>query len=154
MASRDLMHVHPAMRPQVCAWLAKCAAEGLGVIVVCTYRSDAEQAAEFARGRTVSSGIDVTDKRPLGRTVTSARPGQSAHNFVLNGIPAALAVDYGVIVNGRYDREGKHPHWRKAGELAQTFDLDWYGAPGAPFFEMPHVQSPLWLQLKPKPGAD
>lgn len=54
--------------------MALCDQSGLDVLVYCTLRTHAEQAALFASGRTVPGAI-----------LTNAGPGQSLHNPDANG---------------------------------------------------------------------
>lgn len=130
MASRDPKHLHKDLQPLYAEFQKRCDAAGLHVFLVCTYRSGKEQDELYAQGRT----------KP-GRIVTRARAGQSAHNAVdENGRPAARAFDIGVLLNGRYDGAGKSPDWAKAGKIGQDVGLNWYGAKGAVFHEMPHFE--------------
>lgn len=70
--------------------LAECEAQGLDVLVTCTWRSDEEQESLYAQGRT----------KP-GRRVTNARAGQSAHNYTINGVRAALGMDIVPMRHGK-----------------------------------------------------
>lgn len=132
MASRKIEDLRPDLQPVALEFLRRCTAlevNGVDIIFTCTYRSNDEQAALYASGRT----------KP-GPILTHAEPGVSAHNFTLNGKPAARAFDYGVIVNGKYDAQGVHPAWAQAGRIAMELGLNWYGKPGAKFREMPHCE--------------
>ena len=131
MASRQIEDLHPDLQGKAKQFLFLCEQQipDAEIIIVCTYRSDLEQAQLYALGRT----------KP-GNVVTRAKPGQSAHNATLDGRPAARAFDFGVIVGGKYDAAGKHPAWEQAGQIAMNLGLNWYGRPGAPFREMPHCQ--------------
>lgn len=141
MASRSIEHLHPNLQSLCRAFLHRCEEAGLNVIITCTYRTNAEQEQLYALGRTVKSHIGPFKARfPLGRTVTKARAGQSAHNFSIAGVPAAKAFDIGVLVNGKYDDSGMHPDWQAAGKIGMALGLKWYGAPGSPFRELPHFE--------------
>lgn len=133
MASRALTDLRPEVRPLVDAFLDACAAAEIDVLVTCTLRSNAEQAALYARGRTAA---------PLGHqyVVTDAPPGRSAHNY-------GLAIDVVPIVDGKPDWNGADPIWHRLGELGQEAGLEWAGEPGFPFPEMPHFQHPTWRVL-------
>lgn len=145
MASRAIKDLHPDLQFICAEFIKKCSEQGADIILTCTYRSNEEQDREFARGRTVSSGIDVVPViRPLGRIVTNARAGQSAHNFTINGKPAAKAFDIVPVVNGRAIWAVKHPAWQIAGKIGQDLGLVWYGAPGSHFREMPHFEMRDW----------
>lgn len=139
MASRAITDLHPSLQPLALNFLSKCAARGLDVMVTCTYRSNEEQAAIYAQGRT----------KP-GPIVTRAKPGQSKHNAVDEyGQPAAEAFDVVPLLHGKpiYEdpRDADHDWtndwgWRVVGEVAEEVGIDWYGRPGSPFREAPHLQ--------------
>lgn len=124
--SRNLDDLRPEVRPMVDTFLAGCAVAGLDILVTCTLRTEAEQAALYAQGRTA-----------VGHIVTNAKPGQSAHNY-------GLALDVVPIVNGKPDWDGGHPVWQQVGALGQAAGLQWLGAPGSPFKEEAHFQHPDW----------
>lgn len=126
MASRSFDDLQPQFRARFTAW-HKAAEEAAGVplLITCTYRSNAEQDALYAIGRT----------KP-GRKVTNAKAGESAHNF-------GLALDFVPLENGKPVWDGEHPAWRAAGNLAPSFGLEWAGT-WARFREFPHVQVPNW----------
>lgn len=126
MSSRSLDDLRPEVRPLVDAFLASCASAGLDALVTCTLRSNAEQAALYAQGRTVP-----------GKIVTKALPGQSAHNY-------GLAIDIVPIVNGKADWDVEHPIWPQLGQLGEAAGLEWAGAPDFPFHELAHFQMPNW----------
>ena len=108
------------------------------MLIVCTYRSGAEQDALYAIGRT----------KP-GARVTNAKAGQSAHNHTLDGKPAAKAFDAVPLLHGRpiwedpRDKDADWSNdfgWKVMGEVAAELGLVWYGRPGAAFREAPHFQ--------------
>jgi peptidoglycan L-alanyl-D-glutamate endopeptidase CwlK len=127
--SRSLDDLRPEVRPMVDAFLAACAAAGIEILITCTSRTLAEQAALYAQGRTTP-----------GRIVTNAKPGQSAHNF-------GLALDVVPIVNGKPDWHGEDYVWKEVGNLGETHGLQWLGAPGSKFIEQAHFQHPDWVSL-------
>lgn len=129
MASRDLNALRPVMRPMVDPWLDSCAAAGIDVLVTCTYRSYDEQTSLYAQGRTTPGPI-----------VTYAKAGQSAHNY-------GLAIDVVPVINGKPDWNGGDPVWQQIGGMGQAQGLEWYGAPGSLFKELPHFQHPNWKIL-------
>lgn len=140
MASRRTSDLHPVMQVKASQFVAEAAARGVEVLIYCTYRSNAEQDELYAMGRTTKSNVGVSLLRPLGKVVTKARGGQSAHNFTLNGKPAAKAWDCVVTISGKPDWSGQHPHWKILGEIAADLGLNWYGRKGAPFYELCHFQ--------------
>lgn len=127
--SHSLDDLRPEIRPMVDGFLADCRAAGLDVLVTCTARTLAEQAALYAQGRTTP-----------GRKVTNAKPGQSAHNY-------GLAIDVVPLVNGKPDWEGDDPCWQVLGQIGQARGLQWFGAPDSPYKEEPHFQLPNWRAL-------
>lgn len=129
MASRNIEDLHPLLQPLCLDFLAQAQEQGVEVLVTCTYRSNAEQDALYEQGRT----------KP-GPIVTRARGGQSAHNFTIDGKPAAKAYDICPLVNGKCMWRGTHPSWQILGKIGMDLGLNWYGAPGSKFFEMPHFQ--------------
>jgi len=124
--SRDLDLLHSLVRPKVDAFIEKVKDAGIDMIITCTKRTNAEQALLYAQGRTTPGAI-----------VTNARPGQSAHNW-------GFAIDVVPIVNGKADWNGRDLVWQEIGKIGQSCGLEWYGAPGAKFPELPHFQLPAW----------
>jgi peptidoglycan L-alanyl-D-glutamate endopeptidase CwlK len=98
VSSRKITDCHPVLQSLVQRFLENCTRAGLDVLITCTWRSPEEQSALYAQGRT----------KP-GKIVTNAQAGQSAHNYVLNGLPAALAIDVVPLRNGK-------PVWGLAGD--------------------------------------
>lgn len=123
MASRKIEHLCPELRPLAEAWKRQCEAEGLNVIIICTYRDNAEQAACYASG------------------ASNCKPGQSEHNKTdATGQPAARAWDMGVIEHGKYVGNGSHPHYKRAGEIAESLGLEWAGRWTGKLKETAHIQ--------------
>lgn len=138
MPSRYILDLHPDLQPLALAFLARCSARQVDVLIVCTYRSGAEQDALYAIGRT----------KP-GTRVTNAKAGQSAHNYTIGGRPAAKAFDAVPLLHGKpiwedpRDADGDWSNdfgWRVMGEVAAELGLVWYGRPGSAFREAPHFQ--------------
>ena len=130
MSSRKLTDLHPLMQPMVTRFLANARAAGIDLLVTCTYRSNEEQAALYAIGRT----------KP-GRIVTNAKPGRSTHNNTLNGKPAALAVDVVPLRDGKPVWSASDPVWKRVGEIGEKVGLEWAGR-WTTFREFPHFQHP------------
>jgi peptidoglycan L-alanyl-D-glutamate endopeptidase CwlK len=129
MASRSFDTLAPQFRDRFKAWhVAAQEAAGCDLLVTCTYRSPEEQDALYAIGRT----------KP-GRKVTNAKAGQSAHNY-------GLALDFVPMENGKPVWDEGHNAWRKAGNLAPSFGLEWAGT-WPTFREYPHVQVHNWKEL-------
>ncbi|MBB5017408.1 peptidoglycan L-alanyl-D-glutamate endopeptidase CwlK [Chitinivorax tropicus] len=130
MPSRLIEDLHPDLQPLCREFLKRCQAAGLDILITCTYRSRAEQDQLYAQGRDGNTGARVTN----------ARGGQSAHNFTLQGRPAARAFDIVPMVGGKPMWRATHPAWQQAGAIGMTLGLNWYGRPGAPFREYPHFE--------------
>lgn len=155
MASRVLTDLSPSMQGHAVNFLHACAGDtwlqhnGISVIVICTYRSNEEQDALYAQGRTKPGSI-----------VTNARAGQSAHNVkMLSGRPSAEAFDFLPLRNGKPvwgtkgngidddpsdDERDDLEVWQRCGQHAVGLGLKWFGSPGSAFHEQPHCQSPTW----------
>jgi peptidoglycan L-alanyl-D-glutamate endopeptidase CwlK len=129
MSSRSLDDLDPRVRPKVDGFLAAGKAADIDILVTCTLRSNADQAALWAQGRTAP-----------GKIVTKALPGQSAHNY-------GLAIDVVPIVNGKPDWDGVHPIWQQIGALGVAAGLEWAGAPDFPFHEWAHFQMANWREV-------
>ncbi len=129
MASRKIEDLHPDLQPKARAFVAECGAEGIDVLVYCTYRSDAEQDDLYALGRT----------KP-GKIVTKLPGGKSDHNFTINGKPAAKAFDAAPerLVNGRKEVIWNDPElWKIMGQVAERVGLKW-GGNWKKFKDQPH----------------
>lgn len=123
--SRSLDELHPVVRERVDEFLARCADEGIDLLVTSTYRDHASQDALYAQGRAVP-----------GPVVTNARAGYSWHNWrcavdvvpMRNGKPVwgtSTAVDRGL--------------WERVGEIGEACGLEW-AARWKTFPEMAHFQ--------------
>ncbi|KZE34164.1 M15 family metallopeptidase [Crenobacter luteus] len=129
MASRRIEDLHPDLQPLAQTFQRRCADAGVDVLIYCTWRSGQEQDELYAQGRS----------KP-GPRVTNARAGQSAHNFTIQGRPAARAFDAVPLVGGKPMWDASHPHWQVMGKIGADLGLNWYGRPSAPFREFPHFE--------------
>lgn len=146
MPSRLITDLHPAVQVMARCCLVKWREAGLDVLITCTFRSAQEQAELYAIGRT----------KP-GRIVTNARPGQSSHNFRVDGRPASLAFDvvpkrdgtvlvWGTKGNG-IDDDPTDDHtddlelWQRVAAVAKGCGLAWAGE-WTRFREFPHFEHP------------
>lgn len=131
MASRDLRDLAPDVERMARAMLEECAASGVDLLIYCTYRSASEQAALYASGRTVP-----------GPVLTQARPGESMHNAMIDGRPAARAFDAVPLVAGRpsWGTDGQAGRlWERVGAIGEACGLEWAGR-WPKFREFPHFQ--------------
>ena len=87
----DRSLLYPPFFDRWCLVLDRCAARGAYYFMQQGTRTYAEQANEYAIGRTVQNRSGKPEDAPgtgphgLGRPVTNARPGQGAHNFGMGG---------------------------------------------------------------------
>jgi peptidoglycan L-alanyl-D-glutamate endopeptidase CwlK len=113
MASRDIDDLTPHMRELTVKFLDKAAQEHIDVLIYCTMRSNEEQDALYAIGRTKPGSI-----------VTNARAGQSSHNPDKTG--KARAFDCVPMLHGK-------PQWNdrdtylKLGLIGESVGLKWAG---------------------------
>lgn len=119
--SRLIADLLPTVAARANSALAECKTAGLGVLVTCTYRSDDEQNALYAQGRT----------KP-GPKVTNAKAGQSFHQY-------RVALDLYPLINGKPDFSGKAPEWREIATIFKKHGFEW-AYEWKRFKEMPHFQ--------------
>lgn len=117
------------MQPLVQQFLKEAKKAGIDLLVTDGYRSNAEQDALYAQGRT----------KP-GKIVTNARGGQSFHNY-------GLAIDVVDRVRGYNGTD-----WKKLGEIARSIGLEHGVIPGTKygdgsFFDAPHFQFTRGLSI-------
>lgn len=131
MSSRSLDDLDARFRPLVDAFIAACTAQSFEVLIYCTYRSNPEQDALYAQGRTAP-----------GHIITNAQAGQSAHNY-------RLAFDGCPMMGGKplWDERLSGPHWSKYGQLATECGMEWGGNWTGSLIEGPHCQMPHWKTL-------
>lgn len=112
MSSRKIEDLRPDVASMARTMLTACDAAGVPVVVACTYRSNDEQAALYAQGRTTS-----------GRIVTHARAGQSGHN-------KRQALDVYPLQNGKLagmDNPDGRALWARLGAIGKAAGFDWGG---------------------------
>jgi peptidoglycan LD-endopeptidase CwlK len=139
--SRDVNSLLPAVRDKALHHQSLCAAEEITVIFTSTLRDYDCQAAIYAKGRTVC-GPDATPDRPMGRTLTNAKPGESFHQF-------RVAYDLAILQAGRCIWDD-HPEgaalWSRVGHLGELAGLEWAGR-WTSFRELAHFQDTGGLTL-------
>ena len=128
--SRSIDDLHVAVQGMATRFLMMTKVAGIDVLITCTWRSEAEQAALYAQGRTTP-----------GKIVTRARPGQSMHNCVVAGRPASLAFDVVPMRNGKPVWAASDPLWQQLGDIGEKCGLEWAGR-WKSFREYPHFQHP------------
>lgn len=118
---QEIFDRYPGFYQPLRDWFEKLQVEHPEAHISCAGRGEIEQEDAFILGR------------------TRARFGQSAHNY-------NCAIDIFVMQKGLniYDRD-----WFNSVIAPRiTAELEWYGAPRAKFFELPHVQLRGWKKLK------
>ena len=128
MPSRKIEDLHPDLQPLAKEFIRLCALKQCDVLIICTYRSNEEQAELYSQGRS----------KP-GKIVTHAPPGSSKHNFTVDGKPAAKAFDVVPLVDGKAEWNTGSPKWKIIGEVARFLRLQW-GGDWASFKDYPHVE--------------
>jgi peptidoglycan L-alanyl-D-glutamate endopeptidase CwlK len=131
MASRSLAHLNPETRRRAEDFVAKCAGEGVDVLIYCTYRSPQEQDMLYAQGRT-TAGPNPRASKPMGDIVTNARAGQSWHNY-------GAAFDFVPLVNGKAAWNDKNLY-ASCGKIAEALGLEWAGRWTGSLRETAHCQ--------------
>lgn len=131
ISSRSLDDLHPKVRSMARKLLARCAKEGIDLLVTSTYRDAESQNALYAKGRTVP-----------GKKVTNARAGESLHNYRVAFDVVPLRA--GKPVWGTSGEDGKL--WNRVGQIGEACGLEWAGR-WKSFKEFPHFQYTGGLKL-------
>jgi peptidoglycan L-alanyl-D-glutamate endopeptidase CwlK len=121
-SSRNLNDLLPEVREAALRHIELCSKEGIDLLVYCTYRNDAAQAVEYAKGRSAP-----------GRITTNARPGESMHNW-------RAAYDCVPLINGKADWDSKR--WPLIGQLGEDAGLAWAGRWSGKLKETAHFELP------------
>jgi len=138
MSSRKITDCHPLLQPLVQDFLHNCTMAGIDILITTTWRSPREQDELYAQGRT----------KP-GPKVTNARAGQSAHNNMLNGLPASLAIDVVPMRSGKPvwgTRGDDLVLWQKVVKAGEDAGLE-SASKWATFKEWPHFQHRKYKEL-------
>lgn len=139
ITSRNTADLYKPVRTRVEAFVRECAREGIDLLITCTYRDNEAQDALYAQGRTTPGNI-----------VTSARGGQSMHNY-------HCAVDVVPMRNGKcvWSTKGNDGAlWRKVGMIGESCGLEWAGRWTGKLKEMAHFQFTAGLTLAQLQAGD
>lgn len=142
MPSRNPDDLNPTVKSAMIKLCGLAAENGITVKVICTHRSDEEQQLRYEQGRT----------RP-GAKVTNAKAGQSPHNVIKDGRPAALAFDVMLYVGKRIVRTATPSDlaiWNKVGGMAADFGLKWGGNFTGNFKDYAHIEIINWRNYAKK----
>ena len=116
MSSRNLTDLCPEIRILCLQWQDKVKEAGHDAVIICTWRSPAEQIQAYKAGKS---------KRIHG-----------PHNYVdANGNPSSRAFDFCVLVNGKItwstsldnDKDGT-PDYEELGKIGEGLGLEWGGS--------------------------
>ncbi|MBX9866097.1 MAG: M15 family metallopeptidase [Burkholderiales bacterium] len=125
--SKDINDLHPKVKALAELFIAKCAEQGVKVIITSTYRDAESQNALYAQGRTAT-----------GKIVTNAKAGQSFHNY-------KVAFDFAPVIGGQIPWNDTKL-FNKCGEIAESVGLEWVGR-WQSFKELAHCQFTSGLTL-------
>lgn len=124
ITSRSIDDLHPPVAERARKLLDLCDAEGIDLLVTCTYRDHEAQERLYAQGRTLP-----------GKIVTWVHGGDSWHNW-------RRAFDVVPMRNGKpvWGTRGEDRKiWLRVGEIGTSLGLEWGGNwPRHPDF--PHFQ--------------
>lgn len=103
----NIRTLRPEIQPLAEELVARCAAEGIPLIVTVGTRTNEQQDKIYAQGRTPGNN------QPLA---TGAKGGQSKHNY-------GVAFDTAIIVNGKESQS--RALWEKVGAIGEEIGLAW-----------------------------
>lgn len=127
MNNRNLEDLSDDVKYMALAFIDSCKREGIDVLIYCTLRSNEEQDALYAQGRTTP-----------GKIRTNARAGQSAHNPDKSG--KSRAFDCCPMLYGKPEWNTSSPLWMKMGVIGESVGLEWSGRWNGKLREMAHFQ--------------
>ena len=127
--SRNIEDLHPKLQELANEFLKACAAKNFPVKIYFTFRSNAEQDALYAQGRTVP-----------GKIVTNAKGGESYHNYGLAFDAAPLNEDLTIDWSGGINYE-------IMGRIGELVGLEW-GGKWKSFVDKPHMQYTFGLSIQ------
>lgn len=120
------------VKEKVLQIIEKAYSEGIYVLVTDGYRSNAEQDALYAIGRT----------KP-GKIVTKAKGGQSNHNFGI-AVDFCLTNEAGTIANYTVNSD-----WRRVATIAKSMGFAW-GGDWKGFVDNPHLEYTGKITVEPE----
>lgn len=130
---RQIATLHPELQPYAVAVTTALREAGLPAVVVEGYRSQARQAALFAKGQL---------KNDLLSPVTLLSDAARAVTMTLNSKHTArLAWDTAFLVNGRITWDVPNDWWDYLGEVGESYGLRW-GGRWKRLRDRPHLEVP------------
>lgn len=131
MSSRDLNDLRDDVHSMSVSHKQLCKAAGIDLLIYCTLRPDADQAALYAIGRTIP-----------GKKVTNARAGESNHNPDKDGKSRAYdccPLRYGKPVWSAKSKEDA-ALWAEVGRIGESVGLAWAGRWAGNLKELCHFE--------------
>jgi peptidoglycan L-alanyl-D-glutamate endopeptidase CwlK len=122
---RGLDKLHPEVRAKAERLSALCRDSGLPLLVTETWRTEEEQDALYAKGRTAP-----------GKVVTNCKYPYSAHCW-------GVAFDFCRNVKGR-EYDTSDDFFQRVGQLGKSIGLFW-GGDFKSFKDMPHFEHPSYV---------
>jgi hypothetical protein len=118
------------------------------LLVVHGWRSLAEQALLYQKGRSLNRATGVWEITDAAQLVTRAKPGTSAHNVITaSGVPASMAIDV-IPLNpdGTIDWNVEDDFWDDLYEISWKVGLDPLGDPIGSYLagDKGHFEEPAW----------
>lgn len=117
---RDINILLPKVAQMAQTFLDECKKQGVDVLITSTYRTNEEQDALYAQGRTTTGNI-----------VTKAKGGQSMHNY-------KVALDFCPMKNGKADWDDLDL-FKQVADIGKSCGFEW-GGDWVQFPDMPHLQ--------------
>lgn len=142
MPSRALSDLHPTVQRLCRDFLATCKAQGLDVLVTCTYRSQREQDMLYAQGRTTPGRIVTWTRKSLhSATLSDGTPGSLAFDVVplRNGMAVWGTHGNGLDDDPTDDDTDDLELWERLGQIGRAVGLEW-GGDWQPKKDRPHFQ--------------
>ena len=136
---RSLNLLWPPFKEKVLRGLHLARSQGLQVYVFESWRSGARQNNLYSQGRTTP-----------GRIITRARAGYSWHYY---GLAVDLVFDGHARPGIQWSWDGdyigkKEGDYKRLGKIITTLDdIEWYGQPGSSFYETPHFQMTMGMDI-------
>ncbi len=119
--SRKIDDLLPALQVKARLFIERCEAQGLQVLITCTYRDNEAQNALYASGRTAK-----------GKILTNLKGGESKHNM-------RKAFDFCVMTHGKCDW-GNEEAFKKCGAIGEALGLRWAGRWRGKLRELVHFE--------------
>lgn len=153
--------LHDVFRVRAEGLISAIARDGLPFVVFETVRSNARQAALYAKGRRWDAGAGLWSVTAPSAVVTWAKPGRSPHAWGLAMdcilVPGHDWFEGETPPSGPWDDGGARPAvalaWEKYGRLAEACELVW-GGRWSSKRDLPHVEMPRWEAHRPKAWRD